>query len=195
MYERNPQIKMYWIQPLRSCLLIYCMVGLYATSEARREITSDIYCGACRALINEIEYAISQEDPRQTITVGSFRIDPTGKQKQTKKPYAGSEVHLTEVMENVCAKMTDYAERTDPETKQKSYVRFNSRNGEDVELNNVSINVVTGKILQSACENIIEEYEDDVLRLYREGSPEIETRLCSTETKLCESAPSGHTEL
>ncbi|XP_041458642.1 protein canopy homolog 2-like isoform X1 [Lytechinus variegatus] len=150
---------------------------------------------ACRALISEVEYAISQEDPRQTITVGSFRIDPTGKQKQTKIPYAGSEAHLTEVMENVCDKMTDYAERIDPETNEKTYVRYQARNGEDMELTNVSINVVTGKILKVACENIIEEYEDEVLRLYREKSTDIETRLCSSVTQLCEGSSSAHTEL
>ncbi|XP_054750443.2 protein canopy homolog 2-like [Lytechinus pictus] len=187
--------KMYWICPLKATILTYFVLAFYSSVQAGREIDSNVYCGACRALISEVEYAISQEDPRQTITVGSFRIDPTGKQKQTKIPYAGSEAHLTEVMENVCDKMTDYAERIDPETNEKTYVRYQARNGEDMELTNVSINVVTGKILKVACENIIEEYEDEVLRLYREKSTDIETRLCSSVTQLCEGSSSAHTEL
>lgn len=53
-------------------------------------------------------------------------------------------------METVCDKMTDYAEKTDPETKEKTYVRYQSRDGEDMELINVSINLTTGKILKVA---------------------------------------------
>eukprot|EP00057_Strongylocentrotus_purpuratus_P022062 XP_011676536.1 PREDICTED: protein canopy homolog 2 [Strongylocentrotus purpuratus] len=186
---------MYWIRPLRASILVLCILGLYSNVQAGREIDSDVYCGACQALISEVEYAITQEDPHQTITVGSFRIDPKGEQKQKKIPYAGSELHLTEVMETVCDKMTDYAEKTDPETNEKTYVRYQARNGEDMELINVSINLTTGKVLKVACENIIEDYEDEVLRLYREKSTDIETSLCSSLTKLCEGSSSAHTEL
>ncbi|XP_071482278.1 protein canopy homolog 2-like [Diadema antillarum] len=177
-----------WLLQYGISILLYCMLGMFRSAEAGREIDSNIYCGACRALINEVEYAISQEDPRQMITVGSFRIDPNGKQKHTKIPYAGSEAHLTEVVESICEKMTDYAEKLNPETQEKSYVRYNSRNGEDIELEHVSINASTGKFLQVACDNILEEHEEDLMRSFKEGSEDVETRFCSTVTSECETS-------
>lgn len=54
-------------------------------------------------------------------------------------------------MENVCSKLKDYAERVDPETKIKTFVRFNARNDKDtVELTNVTINQSIAKALEVA---------------------------------------------
>lgn len=35
---------------------------------------------ACRALVDEMEWAISQVDPKKTTQTGSFRINPDGSQ-------------------------------------------------------------------------------------------------------------------
>ena len=35
---------------------------------------------ACRALVDEMEWAISQIDPKKMIQTGSFRINPDGSQ-------------------------------------------------------------------------------------------------------------------
>lgn len=35
---------------------------------------------ACRALVDEMEWAISQTDPKKMIQTGSFRINPDGTQ-------------------------------------------------------------------------------------------------------------------
>ena len=35
---------------------------------------------ACRALVDELEWEISQVDPKKTIQMGSFRINPDGSQ-------------------------------------------------------------------------------------------------------------------
>uniref|UniRef100_A0A8C5JL70 DUF3456 domain-containing protein n=1 Tax=Junco hyemalis TaxID=40217 RepID=A0A8C5JL70_JUNHY len=37
-------------------------------------------CGSCRALVDELEWEIAQVDPRKTIQMGSFRINPDGSQ-------------------------------------------------------------------------------------------------------------------
>ena len=40
-----------------------------------------IFCqSACRALVDEMEWAISQVDPKKMIQTGSFRINPDGSQ-------------------------------------------------------------------------------------------------------------------
>lgn len=35
---------------------------------------------ACRALVDELEWEIAQVDPKKTIQMGSFRINPDGSQ-------------------------------------------------------------------------------------------------------------------
>ena len=56
-----------------------------------------------------------------------------------------------ELLDDVCGKMKDYAESKDPETNVKKYVRFNARKeGDPVELKNVSINPEVSKSLEVA---------------------------------------------
>lgn len=45
-------------------------------------------------------------------------------------PYARSEAHLTELLEEVCDRMKEYGEQIDPSTHRKNYVRVVGRNGE-----------------------------------------------------------------
>ncbi|KAJ8036327.1 Protein canopy-like 1 [Holothuria leucospilota] len=144
-----------------------------------------LYCGACSAVITEIQYAIEMEDPRRTIDVGSFRIDPDGKRKHETIPYAGSETHLHDLVEDICEKMTDYAKKTDPETSQVSYVRFQARGDEPIELEHVTIDAETGKKLKIACGNFLEEYEDDLIEKFKTKTADIHTQLCSEIAGYC----------
>lgn len=41
---------------------------------------SSVLPAACRALVDEMEWAISQVDPKKMIQTGSFRINPDGSQ-------------------------------------------------------------------------------------------------------------------
>ncbi|KAM9671431.1 protein canopy homolog 2 isoform 2-T3 [Trichechus inunguis] len=52
--------------------------ALLGTAWARR--SQDLHCGACRALVDELEWEIAQVDPKKTIQMGSFRINPDGSQ-------------------------------------------------------------------------------------------------------------------
>lgn len=56
-----------------------------------------------------------------------------------KVAYSRSQVHLGELLEDVCSKMTSYAESQSKDGKRK-YIRTNSRDGEAIQLENVSIN-------------------------------------------------------
>lgn len=68
-------------------------------------------------------------------------------------PYAGSETHLHELVENICDKMTDYGVQTIPDMGTVSYVRFQPRGDEPVELEHVSYSEETGKRLKKAVSN------------------------------------------
>ncbi|NWT76909.1 CNPY2 protein, partial [Prunella himalayana] len=101
-------------------------------------------------------------DPRKTIQMGSFRINPDGSQsvvevrprpvspppgplpaaplspaRPPQVPYARSEAHLTELLERVCEKMKEYGEKVDPSTQRKSYVRVISHDGTKMDLSGV----------------------------------------------------------
>lgn len=133
---------------------------------------------ACRALVDELEWEISQVDPRKTIQMGSFRINPDGSQSVVEVrpprvsslpkpllgspltppgalqvPYARSEAHLTELLERVCEKMKEYGEKEDPATHRKSYVRVISHDGTKMDLSGVKFDGdVTSSLKFAVCE-------------------------------------------
>ncbi|KAI3375395.1 hypothetical protein L3Q82_021881 [Scortum barcoo] len=110
---------------------------------------------ACKAIVDELNYSISQVDPKKTINVGSFRLNPDGTVKDKKPtsfllsttvlsssrdpllnesevrkvPFARSETHLSELLDGVCNSMSDYSLYVDPDTQHKQYMRFAPRNG------------------------------------------------------------------
>lgn len=66
--------------------------------------------------MNELEWEIAQVDPKKTIQMASFRINPDDSQSVVEVPYARSEAHLPELPEEVCDNMKEYGEQIDPET-------------------------------------------------------------------------------
>lgn len=50
---------------------------------------TDIYLcfPACKAIVDELNHSISQVDPKKTITVGGFRLNPDGTMKDKKVQY------------------------------------------------------------------------------------------------------------
>ena len=119
----------------------------------------DLSCAVCRALVDEVNYAIGKVDPKKTIQVGSFRVDSRGNQGTYEKPYARSEVHLIEVFESVCEKFRDYAESTNS-AGQRSVARTSARDGGTLSLSNIKLSAGTQKEIKFHCEHLVEEYEE-----------------------------------
>ena len=70
---------------------------------------------------------------------GNFRMDSGGQQRGVKRvKYAGSETHISELLEKVCDLMQNYGETSDPKTGRKGYMRINSRAGETITISNVN---------------------------------------------------------
>nr|XP_028565834.1 protein canopy homolog 2 isoform X1 [Podarcis muralis]XP_028565843.1 protein canopy homolog 2 isoform X1 [Podarcis muralis] len=153
---------------------------------ARR--SQDLRCGACRALVDELEWEISQVDPKKMIQIGSFRINPDGSQSVVEVPYARSEAHLTELLERICDKMKDYGEKEDPSTHRKSYVRVMSRDGTKMDLSQTKFDTDMTSSLKFACESIAEEYEDEFIEFFSHEAENVKDRLCSKRTDLCDHA-------
>ncbi|XP_029287412.1 protein canopy homolog 2 isoform X2 [Cottoperca gobio] len=174
-------------------LLTPCVVLslLLSFSLAARQ-GQDIRCGACRALVDEMEWAISQVDPKKMIQTGSYRINPDGSQSIREVPLARSEGNLLELMEIVCESMADYGERTDSSTNRKSYIRIKSRRGEAMDLSEATLDSrVTGS-LKFACETIVEQHEDEVIEYFAHETDYVKDKLCSKRTDLCDHALEIH---
>uniref|UniRef100_A0A8C5MDV6 Saposin B-type domain-containing protein n=1 Tax=Leptobrachium leishanense TaxID=445787 RepID=A0A8C5MDV6_9ANUR len=161
-------------------------VSLVSFAFARRG--QDLHCGACRALIDEIEWEISQVDPKKTIQKGSFRINPDGTQSITEVPYARTEAHLMELLERVCENMRDYGEKTDPDTDRKTYVRVLSRDGKRMDASSTNIDSEIISNLKFTCERIVEEYEDELIEFFSHETENVKDKLCSKRTDLCDHA-------
>uniref|UniRef100_UPI00358E6FDC protein canopy homolog 2-like isoform X2 n=1 Tax=Myxine glutinosa TaxID=7769 RepID=UPI00358E6FDC len=143
---------------------------------------------SCRALVDELSWAVEQVDPKKTIQVGSFRINPDGSQTIAEVPYARSETHLLELMDHVCENMADYGQTEQGPGGRKSFVRLSGRVGEKLDLVNVTISSETTKMLKFACESIVEEYEDDVIALFVHGAENVTDKFCSSKTDFCDEA-------
>ncbi|XP_036387395.1 protein canopy homolog 2 isoform X2 [Megalops cyprinoides] len=124
----------------------------------------DIKCGACRALVDEMEWAISQV------------------------PLARSEGHLLELMEEVCEKMKDYGERTDPSSNRNIYVRVTSRDGKVMDLSETTLDSRVTSSLKYACETIVEQHEDELIEFFAHETDNVKDKLCSRRTDLCDHA-------
>ena len=156
----------------------------------------DLYCGVCRIIVDEINWDISQVDPRKTLEVESFRIDSHGNQRSKTIPYARSETHLVEILENVCDRMNNYAESTNKETGRKNYIRTSSRTGEAVTLENISMSGDIAKSLKFACESVIEDHEDTIIQVFKQERKDTTDEFCQRQTDLCENdKEEDHNEL
>ncbi|KAJ7317833.1 hypothetical protein JRQ81_003995 [Phrynocephalus forsythii] len=166
----------------QSIILFVLLSGAFARK------SQDLHCGVCRALVDELEWEISQVDPKKTIQMGSFRINPDGSQSIVEVPYARSEAHLTELLERICEKMNDYGEKVDPSSHRKNYVRVISHDGTKMDLSETKIDGDVTSSLKFACESIVEEYEDELIEFFSHEAENIKDRLCSKRTDLCDHA-------
>ncbi|XP_040911505.1 protein canopy-1 [Toxotes jaculatrix] len=156
-----------------------------------------LYCSACRAIVDELNYSISQVDPKKTINVGSFRLNPDGTLKDKKVPLARSETHLSELLDGVCGSMSDYALHVDPDTQHKQYMRFAPRSsgaaGDFPDFKNFQFDGPEApSALKFACETVVEELEDDIISLFSEGAEHVQEELCNRVSDYCRI--SSHTD-
>uniref|UniRef100_A0A8C3QDZ5 Uncharacterized protein n=1 Tax=Geospiza parvula TaxID=87175 RepID=A0A8C3QDZ5_GEOPR len=156
--------------------LALALASLLPAAGARR--SQDLHCGACRALVDELEWEIAQVDPRKTIQMGSFRINPDGSQSVVEvRPLL-----VSLLLERVCEKMKEYGEKLDPATQRKSYVRVISRDGTKMDLSGVKFDGDVINSLKFACESIAEEYEDELIEFLSHEADNVKDRLCSKRT-------------
>uniref|UniRef100_A0AAY5K307 DUF3456 domain-containing protein n=1 Tax=Esox lucius TaxID=8010 RepID=A0AAY5K307_ESOLU len=167
--------------PWRSLALCVLLSFLVSHGQGARQ-SQDLKCGACRAMVDEMEWAISQVDPKKMIQTGSFRINPDGSQSVKEVPLARSEGNLLELMEEVCERMKDYGERVDPTTSRTTYERVTSRDGKSMDLSEAKLDSRVTSSLKYACETIVEQHEDEVIEFFAHETDNVKDKLCSKRT-------------
>ncbi|KAM9349551.1 protein canopy-1 [Symphorus nematophorus] len=159
-----------------------------------------LYCSACKAIVDELNYSISQVDPKKTINVGGFRLSPDGTMKDKKIPFARSEAHLSELLDGVCNSMSDYALHVDPDTQLKQYRRFAPRasgaTGDFPDFKNFQFDgPEASNALKFACETVVEELEDDIISLFSQDTEHVHTELCNRISDYCKDSSHTNEEL
>ncbi|XP_061925667.1 protein canopy-1 [Entelurus aequoreus] len=179
-------------------MLMMLMVVFICCCQAKRDQT--LYCSACRAVVDELKHSISQVDPKKTINVGSFRLQPDGSMTDKKVPLARSHTHLSELLDGVCDSMSDYALHVDPDTRQRRYLRFAPRSsgapGAFPDLKNFHFDGPEApNALKFACESVVEELEDDIIALFSQEEEEAHTQLCKNVSDYCRGSSHTHEDL
>ncbi|KAF1383239.1 hypothetical protein PFLUV_G00129670 [Perca fluviatilis] len=169
-----------------------------SSSQGKRD--KMLYCSACRAIVDELNYSISQVDPKKTINVGGFRLNPDGTMKDKKVPLARSETHLSELLEGVCNSMSDYALHVDPDTQHKQYMRFAPRSsgatGDFPDFKNFQFDgPEASDSMKFACEAVVEELEDDIISLFSQDVEHVHEELCNRVSDYCEGSSHTNEEL
>ncbi|KAI4570877.1 hypothetical protein MJT46_006394 [Ovis ammon polii x Ovis aries] len=176
--------------PVVLLALLVLLAGLPAARDPREP---DVFCGACRALMDEVEYDVTKARQEKT-KVGSFRINPDGTQERRKGissklllspggpkiPLAQSEAFLADLLDKVCERMNDYRLEEDPVTKEKTFKRFAPRKGDKVyqEFKKFYFYSDAYRPLKFACETIIEEFEDEIFSLITQEAHQLADALC-----------------
>ncbi|KAI4887532.1 hypothetical protein NFI96_017102, partial [Prochilodus magdalenae] len=167
-------------------LIVMAVVVFSEGAEGKRDEV--LYCSACQAIADELQYSISQIDPKKTVNIGGFRLNPDGSMTEKTVPLARSETHLSELLDGVCNSMSDYALYEDPDTKEQSYKRFAPRSGDGgnfPDFKNFKFAGPEGsESLKFACETVVEELEEDIISLFSREVAHVAQKLCSEVSEL-----------
>ncbi|KAL8570822.1 hypothetical protein ACOMHN_006971 [Nucella lapillus] len=170
---------MYGFWAVVTALLLHVQV-----SSSKRD--KAIFCSVCRALVDEINARISERDPTKRIHVRGYRLDPEGNQKLAQVKYATSDLHLTEILDEVCKSFKDYGLLHDDNTQKDSVVRTKDRSGMELDTSNARVDPHLKNVLKSYCEEVIEETEDDIMKIFKQDDHEaIEEQLCGEVSGAC----------
>lgn len=172
-----------------SALLVQIVIFYTLCYIALSEPTvQELKCQVCKALVKESVAAISAVDPKKKIPVGSFRLQGDGTQKQKMIPYAGSEAHMHDVIEEVCKRMENYAQATHKETGELILVDL-SKDVEKLSTHEVLPDPNANAKIKQLCEDMLGEHEDDYIHVFARRKIKVEPQafrlLCENNDAIC----------
>jgi len=176
-----------------TALLLVNQGGVDAKKKSKKGM-KDIFnsetlkCLVCQAVVEEINFAIDKVDPKKKTETGTFRLNPDGTQNRVVIPYARSEGHLMEVVDDVCKNFEDYAQAKSKSSGKPTIIRITTPEG-NMNPQMGEVDIVPDDDLNTRlkfyCENIIEDQEDDIMQIFSKQIPHPDIELCGKRTGIC----------
>lgn len=149
---------------------------------------SELKCEVCCRLVEEIQSNISSVDPSHVVQVSNYRLDVNGDRPKNIIPLARSQMYLTELMDSVCEKMNDYVRATYKNNGSLVIMPLILDGSMNPLMNIVDIikDSDLNKSLQYYCEDIVNDVEDDVIKLMKSGDDDRAVySICTKISQLC----------
>ncbi|KAF3423347.1 hypothetical protein E2986_04533 [Frieseomelitta varia] len=175
---------------MKILIVIFSLLFTYCFVKAAEIDNKLLKCLVCRSTIKEIEEELAKIDPSRQIEIGNYRLDAQGNVIHKKIPLAQSEVHISDILDNICEKMSDYVRATYKSNGQLTILNLlSSSGGMNPEMSKVDIiqDNDLNKSLKYYCEGIVEEFEDSMISLFAHKENNIKEKLCMNISKLCSS--------
>ncbi|CAL1673054.1 unnamed protein product [Lasius platythorax] len=173
---------------MRGLLFVSLFLISIFIAEPKEVDLKHLKCLVCRATIKELQAEVSKVNPNKLIEVGRYRMDVEGNTIQKKVPLRQSEVYISDVLDNICEKMTDYVRATKRSNNKLTILNLmSSSGGMNPLMNEVDI-IQDGdlnKSLQHYCSVIVEEFEDDIVSLYVNDIRNKKETLCTKISNIC----------
>ncbi|KAF7388489.1 hypothetical protein HZH68_012431 [Vespula germanica] len=147
-------------------------------------------CLVCRATMDELKTELGKIDPSIEIDIGNYRMDAKGNSITKKVSKARSEIHISETIDEICEKMSDYVRATYKTNGQLTILNLMSSSGVmNPEMSKVDLiqDNDLNKSLKYYCEGIVEEFEEHIISLFSKGDTIIRRKLCTDIAKICDS--------
>ncbi|XP_044265999.1 protein seele [Tribolium madens] len=169
-------------------VLVLVTLFCYHTGEAQKIDAQELRCLVCKTSLDELHKAVNKIDPTKTVDVGGYRLDSDGNYRHKSVSQAKSEVHLSEMIEDICTKMDDYVRAT---WKSNGTLTLLKLITEDGKMNNdmSEVNLVQdddlNKSLKYYCEGIMEELEENIIKHFQSDTKDIHKKVCVEESAIC----------
>ncbi|KAI3424030.1 DUF3456 domain-containing protein [Psidium guajava] len=150
----------------------------------------DDKCAACNAVAGELEIGLSNEKPRNHLDM-RHRLDSKGQREGKLIDYKVSELRVVELLDGLCEKMQDYTlEKRD--STQLEWVKVDD--WDQLKTNKQEARAHS-KAMSTYCGRLLEETEDELAKLVRQGSVKVggvTKVLCQDLSKHCSQTSGFH---
>ncbi|CAD7078483.1 unnamed protein product [Hermetia illucens] len=180
---------------MTSCIYFGCVLFFSGILLASSQYVDpwEVRCYVCKATVHEMEDEIAKVDPKKVASVGGFRLDEHGNAVSKRVKLAKSEMYLTELMENICDKLDDYAKVTYKKTGRLNVIKFMIDGAMNPEVSEVDF-VQDGdlnKSLKHYCLEILEDHEESFLKAFMDEKiqDDLDIKICTETAGYCKDAP------
>uniref|UniRef100_A0A7N0R847 DUF3456 domain-containing protein n=1 Tax=Kalanchoe fedtschenkoi TaxID=63787 RepID=A0A7N0R847_KALFE len=158
-----------------------CFAAILALISAARAI--DDKCLACNAVAEELELGLAKEKPRNHLDL-RHRLDSKGQREGKVIDYKVSDLRVVELLDGLCDKMQDYT-LTKANSSKKEWVKVHDWNNLKMDKQKAKAH---SKDISSYCGRLLEETEDDLAELIKQGlvkPGDVNKVLCRDLSKHC----------